>query len=539
MVSEFVLILYFLIIYLLWLLTCVLQVLVWTYWVQVKEYRFDRLWSFFKTSDGKSKLFFYFFLLKSVSLPLGFLSKFLVPFTVPYLTILLMIIIFKSKAIGFRKPVLTKRMQIILLFSFLPLLMPLILPLNLGIILGEFLLPIGTVCGVVVTSYLTRKTKLKEKLEAVEKLRKVNPFVIAITGSYGKTTTKDFVTHFLSQKYKTQKTEKSENTFFGVVRTINNKLTNDTRYFVCEIGAYKKGEIKELAEVVKPKMAIITGIEPQHVDLFGSMNNLKDAKFEIVDSLKNEGFAIFNLSDIEVFAMHEKAKRLYPEIKTFGYKVYLKNSKEKIKDENCRIVSIVEKQSLNEVQFSVLENGKQVNNKFTVKTTGVHFIENISCAILISRILGLSWVEIEKAMSSLITPEGTMSLIKTVTGAIIINDSYNSSQKSFTAALDYLSFFKNKKKVVISSGIIELGEFSQKIHEDLGVKMSELIDKVIVTNKDNALYILNGMADKSKIKYEANLQILKKMFLKSIDDSDVILLEGRQPSAIMDVVKSL
>ncbi|KKR11780.1 MAG: UDP-N-acetylmuramoyl-tripeptide-D-alanyl-D-alanine ligase [Candidatus Woesebacteria bacterium GW2011_GWA1_39_21] len=191
------------------------------------------------------------------------------------------------------------------------------------------------------------------------------------------------------------------------------------------------------------------------------------------------------------------------------------------------------------MQFSVLENGKQVNNKFTVKTTGVHFIENISCAILISRILGLSWVEIEKAMSSLITPEGTMSLIKTVTGAIIINDSYNSSQKSFTAALDYLSFFKNKKKVVISSGIIELGEFSQKIHEDLGVKMSELIDKVIVTNKDNALYILNGMADKSKIKYEANLQILKKMFLKSIDDSDVILLEGRQPSAIMDVVKSL
>jgi len=450
-----------------------------------------------------------------------------------------MIIIFKSKAIGFRKPVLTKRMQIILLFSFLPLLMPLILPLNLGIILGEFLLPIGTVCGVVVTSYLTRKTKLKEKLEAVEKLRKVNPFVIAITGSYGKTTTKDFVTHFLSQKYKTQKTEKSENTFFGVVRTINNKLTNDTRYFVCEIGAYKKGEIKELAEVVKPKMAIITGIEPQHVDLFGSMNNLKDAKFEIVDSLKNEGFAIFNLSDIEVFAMHEKAKKLYPETKTFGYKVYMKNSREKIKDENCRIVSIVEKQSLNEVQFSVLENGKQVNNKFTVKTTGVHFIENISCAILISRILGLSWVEIEKAMSSLITPEGTMSLIKTVTGAIIVNDSYNSSQKSFTAALDYLSFFKNKKKVVISSGIIELGEFSQKIHEDLGVKMSELIDKVIVTNKDNALYILNGMADKSKIKYEANLQILKKMFLKSIDDSDVILLEGRQPSAIMDVVKSL
>ena len=539
MVSEFVLILYFLIIYLLWLLTCVLQVLVWTYWVQVKEYRFDRLWSFFKTSDGKSKLFFYFFLFKSVSLPLGFLSKFLVPFTVPYLTILLMIIIFKSKAIGFRKPVLTKRMQIILLFSFLPLLMPLILPLNLGIILGEFLLPIGTVCGVVVTSYLTRKTKLKEKLEAVEKLRKVNPFVIAITGSYGKTTTKDFVTHFLSQKYKTQKTEKSENTFFGVVRTINNKLTNDTRYFVCEIGAYKKGEIKELAEVVKPKMAIITGIEPQHVDLFGSMNNLKDAKFEIVDSLKNEGFAIFNLSDIEVFAMHEKAKKLYPETKTFGYKVYMKNSREKIKDENCRIVSIVEKQSLNEVQFSVLENGKQVNNKFTVKTTGVHFIENISCAILISRILGLSWVEIEKAMSSLITPEGTMSLIKTVTGAIIVNDSYNSSQKSFTAALDYLSFFKNKKKVVISSGIIELGEFSQKIHEDLGVKMSELIDKVIVTNKDNALYILNGMADKSKIKYEANLQILKKMFLKSIDDSDVILLEGRQPSAIMDVVKSL
>ena len=523
-------------IYFLWLSTCLWQILVWSYWIQVKEYQFDRFWSFIKTSDGRGKVYLSLVIVKLFLLMTPLFSHIFYLLLTFGLIVEDVVFIVNSQASGFRKPVFTKRILTMLGISSISFLLPLFVPIYTGILLGELSLVLLVIIGILYTQLLVNRTREKEKAAAIEKLQKIKPFVIAITGSYGKTTTKDFISHLLSQKYKTQKTQNNENTYFGVVRTINNKLENDTKYFVTEIGAYRKGEVKELSDVVKPKIAVITGIEPQHVDLFGSMENLKSAKFEIVGGLNNSGVAIFNLGDKECEELYEKSLLKYPNVKSFGYKVFNKRDKS---FSNFRLYSVVEQMDIDKVIFTTVEKDSDTKKTFKFNTTGAHFVENVTCAILVSRILGLTWDEIEKGVKSLILPKGTMSVKTTRSGAVIIDDSYNSSPKSFNAAIDYLSLFKNRRKIIFSGGIIELGSMSKNIHRDLGIKMNDIADKIIFTNKDSAKDVSLGMGNRNKLSYVANINILKQLLQKHVEDGYVILLEGRQPGNIMEVVKNL
>ena len=132
--------------------------------------------------------------------------------------------------------------------------------------------------------------------------------VIGVTGSFGKTTTKDFIAHLLSQKYKTEKTLANQNTDWGIARKAAD-LAKDTEIFVVEMGAYKKGEIKKVTEFVKPNLAVVTGIEPQHLALFGSLQNIKEAKYELIQALPKNGEAVFNGNNIGCIEMFEWAKK--------------------------------------------------------------------------------------------------------------------------------------------------------------------------------------------------------------------------------------
>ncbi|MGH2349701.1 MAG: Mur ligase family protein, partial [bacterium] len=141
---------------------------------------------------------------------------------------------------------------------------------------------------------------------ASARLAEVRPIVIGITGSYGKTSTKHFLQTMLSQRYRTLMTPGSYNTYMGVCRVINEQLTNDHEVFIVEMAAYGRGEIREIAHLVYPRFGILTAIGPQHLEWFGTIENVEATKYELIESLPAGGVAVFNADDPRCLALAER-----------------------------------------------------------------------------------------------------------------------------------------------------------------------------------------------------------------------------------------
>ena len=156
----------------------------------------------------------------------------------------------------------------------------------------------------------TKLYHLVQIRRAVMKLRAHEPMrVVGITGSYGKTSTKEYLAAILSTKYKVLKTVDSKNSPIGIAEVVLRDLQSDTQIFVVEMGAYKRGEIANMSAMVKPRIGIITAINPQHQDLFGTIENTMAAKYELIAGLRGHKLGIFNADDPRVRKMSEWAKR--------------------------------------------------------------------------------------------------------------------------------------------------------------------------------------------------------------------------------------
>lgn len=526
------------IIVLLWLPQALAQLLSWLYWWQVKEYRFDRFKVLLFSVDGRKNLGVLGIAVKLILVTTSIYFQQLFWMVLVVFLYLDVELLLKITSHRIRKPVFTQRARNIFAISsgiiILGILWVIIDPKNFMQIIfwEELLLLVSTIVGILWTMQIANKIKGSEIAKAKLKLKKINPTVIGITGSYGKTTTKEFLFHLLSKKFKTEKTKGNQNTEFGIARKILNDFKKDTEIFIAEMGAYKKGEIKALTNIAKPSIAIITGIESQHLDLFGSLDNIKKAKFEIVESLPKKGIAIFNLSNKHCRELAKKARRLPTELRIYGY--YSGGEPHKIKaDLKSKIVSI----DKNAVVFQVQE-GKLTKN-LSAQLTGVHFVENLTGAILVARLLGVDWGQIIKACKTLNMPEGTMQLMQLKNGSLVIDDTYNSTPKGFASALDYLGML-DSPRYIITPGIIELGEDSKKIHKKLGELAREKVDKIILTKKEFSGSIKDGLKeDVNKLSVIDDINELESMFDRLTRSRGSILLEGRLPQSLIKKVKGL
>ncbi len=511
-------------IFVFWAIQAFSQILNWIYWLQTKEYRWDRFSVFFKSYEGVKKLgilFIFFKILTAFFLklyPVGFL--FLIG--ILYLDFLTFWKLFTK---NLKKPVFTQRAQKIFLASVLGILATLFFR---NLLVGEVLLLVTPFLGILWTTPIVNKIKREEIKKAREVLDSVKPIVIGITGSYGKTTTKEFVAHLLSQKFKVAKTEGSENTEFGVARKAILNVKSGTEFFVVEMGAYKRGEIKKLTEIVHPSIGILTGIEEQHLALFGSLENIKKAKFELIESLPQEGLAIFNFNNKHCRELFLRAKKLKSKLKVLSY--FVKHSTQESWDENADIVARVLSFKRKSIVFEV--KYKSAKHVFSTNLTGEHLLENLTAGILVAKLFGVSWKKIEEGVKNLVLPKGTMNVYE-LGGNIIIDDTYNSTPSSFEAAINYLKSFKNKRRIVITSGIIELGQRSGAIHQKIGKLLSGKAEIVYLTNRDFLNDLKKGMTKKDKLIYvnEDKLYQIVKGILNSKDS--VVLLEGRLPAKIM------
>jgi UDP-N-acetylmuramoyl-tripeptide--D-alanyl-D-alanine ligase len=529
---------YSLIIIFFWVPQFVSQLLLWLYWIQDKEYRMDRFRVLLKGKYGWKELQIQLTAVKIITL------SFLIIFeTQPLLNLLTLSLLFLTLDViyikkiflkSFRRPVITKRIINILMIVFIisfPLALVLIYSGNVAFLLIlEFGLFAGLVLGVALTGVITGLYIKKEEERAIQKIKSIRPKIIAVTGSFGKTTTKDFIFTLVSEKYKAVKNEGSRNTIFGLLNTINDDLGQNTDYLILEMGAYKRGEIERLCHIAKPDISVITAIEPQHMELFGNFENIIKAKYEIVENLSPNGIAIFNLDNEETKKLFGKTNK-DKHINSFGYSSFTKADKE-----NNSIMYKIIKKGNDGVVFQVYFQDKVF--KFIAPIETDYLVSNLACSILIGLLLGLNEKEIKKALRKIKLPQKTMSKTVTKFGSVVYDNSFNTNLSGFEAAIRHLIDLKGSRKVIFMTGIIELGTKSSEIHERLSFLMKSGIDKIYLRNREFEKHLRKHLSDKDKLVCIDDTLEISAAFEKELKTSgNMILLEGRLPVSIFKIFK--
>ncbi|HPU63389.1 MAG TPA: UDP-N-acetylmuramoyl-tripeptide--D-alanyl-D-alanine ligase, partial [Mobilitalea sp.] len=267
-----------------------------------------------------------------------------------------------------------------------------------------------------------------------------NLLVIGITGSYGKTSVKHFLSALLQAKYNVLMTPESYNTPMGVVKTIRSGLKPVYDIFVCEMGARNIGDIKEICDIVSPTHGIITSIGPQHLESFKTIDNIIKTKFELADALPKEGLIFLN-GDNEYIKNKEG----------LNHPIYYGIDNPNV---DYRAVDITV--SLKGTEFTVISPKKE-EVRFQTKLLGRHNVVNIVGAIAVSNTLGIPLEDLIIPVRRLQPVQHRLQLIEKGSNITIIDDAFNSNPAGSKAALDTLALFDGLR-ILITPGMVELGD---------------------------------------------------------------------------------
>lgn len=321
----------------------------------------------------------------------------------------------------------------------------------------------------------------KEKIlsQAKNKLSKLpNLKVVAITGSFGKTSTKDILYTLLFKKYYVVKTPKSYNTPLGIAQTILDLIKENSQVFICEVGAYKKGEIAGIGRIIKPNIAIITAIAPQHLEKFGSLENIAKAKFELLESLSKNGLAILN-------GEYDPLRHLpyLPSHIGSGNVVHYGRNEDRYCATNI-------KTGVDGTSFS-LHTPKGREN-IHIPLLGEHHVQNFLAATAAALNLGMTLTEI-KERAKLLLPTPHRMEIKKIGNITLIDNSYNTNPTSSESSLKLLASFKNARKIIITPGFVELGKESVQKNRQFGSDIACIADEVIIVGENAKKDLLEGI----------------------------------------------
>lgn len=348
--------------------------------------------------------------------------------------------------------------------------------------------------------------------KAKRKIRRMRPKVIGITGSYGKTSVKHILGNILSKKYRTLITQESYNTLQGICRVINERLKEEHDVFVVEMGAYKRGDIKELCKLVKPEIGILTGITTQHLERFKTLENIKLAKFEIIENLPSFGIAIVNCDDENTRSIMDKI-----EIKKIGYSI----------SKGGDVIAQDIELDASGTKFTVLKT------HFQTRLLGRHSVLNILAGICVGIELSIDMEKIKEAVCELNFIPHRLQLTKTTNNVFILDDSYNSNPIGAYEALSVLSLFEKNRKILVTPGMIELGDIEYTENKKFGIKAAKICNLVILVGEKRTTAILDGLKEKGFPEENTivvdSLDKAKERLERITQSNDCILFENDLP----------
>ncbi len=318
-------------------------------------------------------------------------------------------------------------------------------------------------------------------------MRQANPQVIGITGSYGKTTTKNFVTEILNGRYKVYATPKSYNTMMGVCLAINNDLKDDYSidYFVVEMGAYIRGEIERICDLTPPQISIVTAVGPQHLERFGTLENIQDAKYEIIKNLPPDGVGVFNWDNAYVRAMMERG---YPKTR-----IGVSRQADPADPNAPRFIASDVIETLDGLTFTVHDNQTGEHSRFETAVIGLHNVTNILLATAVAVQEGMSLSDVAFRVRSLQPAESRLVRQTSASGVTIINDAYSANPEGIVSALHVLSLHQTGRRVLVTPGMVELGALHVPENRRLGEIAAQHATDVILIGKVQTEPIYEGL----------------------------------------------
>lgn len=572
------------IIYFLWFLIILKKALLWTKLWQTKNYYVGRMLAHLETYNGKrliyNKLTYikaFFILSVAVLFTIGSLVSFFdlifsktnielfhyiaeiiesfgvllfFPFILP---ILIAPIIYTLEAGKFffdtisekvEKPVFTPKVigililsiliPILLFFGFdhflLPLFdeMPLLgwgLKFNLMIVLDGFM-PLIVTLVVLFFSLITYLVQKRTESEVRKKLKALNNLkIVAITGSYGKSTAKELIALFLSKKFNIVKTEKNTNTSFGIYDTILREVNENTDIFVVEIGAYKKNDIEKTCKVFgdKFKVGVLTGINQQHLRVFGSQENIIKAKFDIVKQLPEGGVGVVNYNS-----------------KLVAQNIDIIENKKKIlcgSSQECDFQVINLKVEKEKVLFTIHNKSSGEKENFEIKKPGgEQLAEGFCLACAACRIFNIGLSEIKAYTPQVHELPYPISLYH-ANNLDIVASTYSSNPNSVLSIKDYVKLWGGKK-VIIMPCLIELGKEAKRIHKELAMELEKVFDLSIFTTRDYEKEILKTFQNKNKVLFSSDKELILNRIKEILSDTkdSVLVLEGRSRQDIINYI---
>lgn len=334
--------------------------------------------------------------------------------------------------------------------------------------------------------------------------------VIGVTGSYGKTSAKFILKKILSEKFNVVATPESYNTPMGIVRTIREQLKPETEIFIAEMGAKNIGDIKELCELVNPNLGIITSVGPQHLETFKSIENVAATKFELADYC--DCFVNFNSE-----AAKEKAA-------SYVVHPYGTDKNNEVYAENISV-------SFKGTEFDLVNFDTSIH--LSTRLLGEHNVINIVGAASVALSLGVEPEKIKYAVNTLTPTAHRLEKKSFINGSILLDDSYNSNPEGSAEAVKVLSQFEDKTKVIVTPGMVELGEKEYELNYKLGELAAHVCDYIILVGEKRSLPLKKACDDK---KFNSNNLFVVKAFKDSLEilnklcnDKTVVLFENDLP----------
>lgn len=373
--------------------------------------------------------------------------------------------------------------------------------------------------------------KVEDSLEALYKIAEAKREmykipVIAITGSVGKTSTKDIVASVVSKKYKTLKTIGNNNNNIGLPFTL--LRLEDEEAMVLEMGMNHFGEISLLSRIAKPDICIITNIGTSHIGNLGSRENILKAKLEILEGNPNATIIINNDNDL--------LKKWYDENK-MNNKIITYGIHEKSDIMGNEIV-------LKGDESDFICNIKKDEEKFKVKVPvgGEHFVLNALCAVSVGKELGISTDEIVSGIEEFELTKKRMEITQ-INGTKIINDAYNASYESMKASLKYLSECKEKNKIAILGDMFELGEYTEQLHRKVGKEVEKNQIDILICSGNYSKYIIDqakqsGMKE-NNIYYFEDKEKIPQELKKLVIGNDVILIKASNATKFYELAEKI
>jgi len=349
--------------------------------------------------------------------------------------------------------------------------------------------------------------------------------VIGVTGSVGKTSTKDVIASVLSKKYKVLKTEGNNNNGLGLPLTILKLKDHDIA--VIEMGMNHMGEISELTKIAKPTISVITNVGTSHIGNLGSRENILKAKLEILEGMEKPILVCNNDNDLLHKWAEDNKNKI--EIKTYGIQ-----EKGDIWADNIK---------LNETcsYFKCHMGEEEIDIKIPVG--GIHFVYNALVGIIVGKMNNLKNEEIILGLEQVEVAKKRMEKIELKDNITLINDSYNASYESMKAAIEYLNNIEIGRKIAVLGDMLELGKYAIELHKKVGKEVANNNIDILICSGENSKYIIeeaieNGM-NKDNTYYENNIEEVEKRLTKLTKENDNVLIKASNGMQFYKLAESI